>query len=63
MPKAENTKKLISPDDKLSTEMLRDYARAMHKAQREGKRAPKSAAESLPFKCVEENGIMHLGDG
>ena len=54
-------KKVIGPNDVLSTEMLREYAQAMHKAQKEGKRAPRSAAESIPFKSIEENGIMHLG--
>ena len=32
-------KKVIGPNDVLSTEMLREYAQAMHKAQKEGKRA------------------------
>ncbi len=54
-------RKVIGPNDKLSTEMLREYARSMHKAQSEGKRAPRTAAESIPFKSMEESGIMHLG--
>jgi hypothetical protein len=56
-------KKVIGPDDELSTEMLREYARAMHKAQKEGKRAPKSAAESIPFRRMDESGLMDLGGG
>ncbi|MGB4660413.1 MAG: DUF87 domain-containing protein [Mobilitalea sp.] len=54
-------KKIIGPNDVLSTEMLREYAQAMNKAQKEGKRAPRSAAESIPFKSMEESGLMHLG--
>ena len=56
-------KKVIGPNDKLSTQMLREYARSMHKAQSEGKRAPRSAAESIPFLSIEESGIMHLSGG
>ena len=56
-------RKVIGPNDVLSTEMLREYARAMHKAQKEGKRAPRSAAESIPFKSIDESGLMELGDG
>ena len=54
-------KKVIGPNDDLSPEMLREYAKAMHKAQKEGKRAPKTAAESIPFKSLDESGLMHLG--
>nr|MCR5507752.1 hypothetical protein [Lachnospiraceae bacterium] len=61
--KNKSGKKVIGPNDAMSTEMLREYAQAMHKAQKEGKRAPRSAAESIPFKSMEENGIMHLGGG
>ncbi len=56
-------KKIIGPNDILSTEMLRDYAAAMHKAQKEGKRAPRTAAESIPFKSLDEDGLMNLGKG
>lgn len=34
----------------------------MHKAQKEGKRAPKSAAESIPFEAMDEDGLMVLGN-
>ncbi len=61
--KNKSGKKVIGPNDVLSTQMLRDYASAMHKAQKEGKRAPRSAAESIPFKAMEESGLMHLGRG
>ena len=61
--KNQNGKKVIGPNDVLSTEMLREYARAMHKAQKEGKRAPRTAAESIPFKSLDELGIMNLGGG
>ena len=61
--KNKDGKKVIGPNDVMSTEMLREYAQAMHKAQKEGKRAPRSAAESIPFKSMEENGIMNLGGG
>lgn len=57
--KTKNGKKGIGPNDPMSTEMLRDYAAAMHKAQRTGKRPPKSASESLPFKSMSEDGILH----
>jgi len=55
-------KKVIGPNDEMSTQMLREYAKAMHKAQKEGKRAPKSAAESIPFKSIDEDGLMALGN-
>ena len=55
-------KKVIGPNDEMSTQMLREYAKAMHKAQKEGKRAPKSAAESIPFESMEEDGLMALGN-
>ena len=55
-----NGKKVIGPNDELSTHMLREYAKAMHKAQKDGKRAPKSAAESIPFESMEEDGLMCL---
>ena len=55
-------KKVIGPNDELSTQMLREYAKAMHKAQKEGKRAPKSAAESIPFEAMDEDGLMVLGN-
>jgi len=61
--KNDKGKKVIGPKDVMSTEMLREYARSMHKAQKEGKRAPRSAAESIPFDAIEENGLMHLGGG
>lgn len=54
-------KKVIGPNDTLSTELLREYAQAMHRAQKEGKRAPRTAAESIPFKSLDESGLMHLG--
>ena len=56
-------KKVIGPNDAMSTEMLREYARAMHKSQALGKRAPRTAAESIPFKSINETGIMRLGEG
>ena len=37
--KNDKGKKVIGPKDVMSTEMLREYARSMHKAQKEGKRA------------------------
>lgn len=55
-------KKVIGPNDVLSPEMLREYAKAMHKAQKEGKRAPRTAAESIPFRWIEESGLMSLGN-
>ena len=61
--KNDKGKKVIGPKDVMSTEMLREYARSMHKAQKEGKRAPRSAAQSIPFDAIEENGLMHLGGG
>lgn len=61
--KNDKGKKVIGPKDVMSTEMLREYARSMHKAQKEGKRAPRSAAESIPFDAIEESGLMHLGGG
>lgn len=61
--KNKDGKKVIGPNDKLSTKMLREYAGAMHKAQKEGKRAPKSAAESIPFETMDEDGLMYLGNG
>lgn len=57
--KTKSGKKGIGPNDPMSTEMLRDYAAAMHKAQQTGKRPPKSASESIPFKSMSEAGIMH----
>lgn len=63
-PKGKKGKKqAVHPDDKLSTEMLRDYAAAMHKAQRSGKRPPRTSAESLPFLRMDEKGLCYLGKG
>ena len=54
--------KITRPEDKESTEMLRDYAKMMHTAGKSHKRGPISAAESLPFKRMNESGLCYLGD-
>ena len=43
--KNDKGKKVIGPKDVMSTEMLREYARSMHKAQKEAEDVMKSAEE------------------
>lgn len=54
---------VIHPGDEISTQMLRDYASVMHKSEKEGKRPPRTAAESVPFKRMYENGLCYIGEG
>lgn len=55
--------KVVKPHDEMSTQMLRDYAEVMHKSQKNGKRPPRTAAESVPFRRMYESGLCDLGGG
>lgn len=62
-PNTKSNKGVVQPSDANSSEMLRDYATVMNMSDKGGKRAPRTAAESVPFKKMYESGLCYLGDG
>ncbi len=51
------------PSDPDSSQMLRDYATLRNKTDKSNKRSPNTAAESVPFNKMYENGLCYIGDG